>query len=65
MKIERMDAGIIKLEITASELGILNNALNEICNGIDVPEFETRIGCSLEEAAELLKTINTVLRLQP
>ena len=33
-----------QLTIDENELLILNSALNEICNGISVPEFETRIG---------------------
>ena len=31
-----------QLTIDENELLILNSALNEICNGISVPEFETR-----------------------
>jgi len=34
---------------------IINNALNEVCNGMSLDgEFSTRMGCSLEEARQLL-----------
>jgi len=47
---------------SVQELETLNNALNEICNGIDVPEFETRIGVKLEAAQSLLKSIKDALK---
>jgi hypothetical protein len=38
------------VELAKDELEIINNALNEVCNGIHLEgEFETRMGCSLEE----------------
>lgn len=40
---------------------ILNAALNEICNGIDVFEFETRVGAGREHVADLLKRIGSLL----
>ncbi len=45
-------------ELTAQELLIINNALNEVSNGIALEgEFSTRMGCSLEEARQLLAAI--------
>ena len=49
------------IELSNRELLILNNALNEICNGIGTPEFETRIGATEAEASELLKAIGCVI----
>jgi hypothetical protein len=43
-----------QLELSPDDLCLLNNALNEVCNGVDVPEFHTRMGASLEEARNLL-----------
>jgi hypothetical protein len=41
----------MKVELTKDELGIINNALNEVCNGIDLEgEFDTRMGCTVGEA---------------
>ena len=52
-----MDAMLV--ELTKDELGIINNALNEVCNGIHLEgEFHTRMGCSLEEARGLLAVIH-------
>ena len=47
------------VELTKEELGIINNALNEVCNGIDLKgEFDTRMGCTVEEARMLLAKIH-------
>lgn len=43
------------------ELLILNAALNEVCNGIDVFEFETRIGADRARVAELLSLLGRLL----
>ena len=39
------------------ELVILNNALNEICNGVDIPQFETRVGYPRERVEALFEQI--------
>jgi hypothetical protein len=47
------------VQLTIDEIGILNNALNEVCNGIHLEgEFDTRMGCSVEEARSLLSQIH-------
>lgn len=61
MKLLRSDGNRITLELSVDEAILINNALNEVCNGIDVWEFETRLGSSIEEAARLLKEISRVL----
>ncbi|AXF61876.1 hypothetical protein DVA43_21205 [Leclercia sp. W6] len=50
-----------QLTIDGNELLILNSALNEICNGISVPEFETRIGASKEDVCALLNDVSHIL----
>jgi hypothetical protein len=48
-------------ELTKDELGIINNALNEVCNGIHLEgEFDTRMGCTVEEARALLAKIHAL-----
>jgi hypothetical protein len=44
---------------THDELVVINNALNEVCNGlsIDEDEFKTRIGYTRAMAQDLLKKI--------
>jgi hypothetical protein len=48
---------------TRDELVIINNALNEVCNGVqfDDDEFETRIGYDRTMAQRLLKKISKSL----
>ncbi|MCW0314796.1 hypothetical protein [Pantoea ananatis] len=50
-----------EINITEEELLILNSALNEICNGIDIAEFETRIGSERSEVIALLSKIGNIL----
>ena len=51
----------MKIELTKDELKIINNALNEVCNGIHLEgEFDTRLGCTVEQARELLKKIHAL-----
>lgn len=47
--------------ISRDELLIVNAALNEVCNGIEVFEFETRIGADRERVAALLKEVGLLL----
>jgi hypothetical protein len=48
---------------THEELVVINNALNEVCNGLsfDDSEFQTRIGYSRAMAQNLLKKIGKAL----
>ena len=48
---------------THDELVIINNALNEVCNGLpfDDDEFQTRLGYSRAVAQNLLKKIEKAL----
>ncbi|WLS77314.1 hypothetical protein Q3V30_12520 [Erwinia pyri] len=50
-----------EINFTESEIIILNSALNEIFNGIDIEEFETRIGSEKESAAILLSNLGGIL----
>jgi len=44
---------------------IINNALNEVCNGIDLEgEFDTRMGCTVEEAQAVLAKIHDIATSQ-
>jgi hypothetical protein len=49
------------LHLTPAELRIVNNALNEVCHGIDVPEFATRMGATRSEVQALLYRIHAML----
>jgi hypothetical protein len=50
-----------KVALTIEELRIINNALNEVCHGIEVPEFATRIGATLPEVKVLLDRIHAMV----
>ncbi len=39
------------------EVMTIANALNEVCHGLEVPEFQTRMGATLEDAQALHRQI--------
>ncbi|MDB9489240.1 hypothetical protein PN478_01660 [Dolichospermum circinale CS-534/05] len=51
----------VDVRISLDELLILNNALNEVCHGLDKFEFDTRMGVSQEEVAKLLQKIGSLI----
>ena len=52
---------------THEELVVINNALNEVCNGLswDDDEFQTRIGYSRATAEKVLEKIARTLPRKP
>ena len=54
---EPVEPGAVRLTLTREELLALTNALNEVCNGLELWEFETRVGCTRAEAAKLLRSL--------
>jgi hypothetical protein len=63
MHITRLPNGMFHMELSEIELGTIGNCLNEVCNGIDVTEFQTRIGVSREEVKALLQEIVSSYRM--
>ena len=62
MELIEQKPGKVKMAFTDEEVMILNNALNEVVNGIDLKgEFETRMGVTEEEAQKLLDEIHVVM----
>jgi hypothetical protein len=62
MKLERTENNSAIVQLSRHELVILNNALNEICNGIDLgDEFSTRIGAETPEVAVLLSEVGQAI----
>ena len=51
----------LTLRLTIDELLTINNALNEVCNGIEVPEFHARIGASLDQVRLLLSSVGNAI----
>ncbi len=59
MKTVSLEGGRALVELTCDDVATMNNALNQVCNGIHLEgEFDTRMGCSVEEAKGLLAKIN-------
>jgi len=52
--------GRATVQLSSDDLLILSNSLNEVCHGIDVPEFTSRIGVSRERAEELFQEVRGV-----
>ncbi len=48
----------VSLDLSADEMLLLSNSLNEICNGIKVREFEIRIG-DKDQARTLLRAMSS------
>jgi hypothetical protein len=51
----------VVVELNDGDLELINNALNEVCNGIEIPEFDSRLGTSKNQALELLREIGNAL----
>lgn len=61
MEINQTAKSSASVSFTEAELILLNNALNEVLNGLEVHEFGTRLGASRQEAEELLRQISLIL----
>src|SRR4051812_5801984 len=48
------------LVLSHDEVEIINNAMNEVCHGLDIPEFSTRMGAEVTEVQHLLKQVHAV-----
>ena len=65
MEVLRREPHAAEIRLTRGELVIISNALNEICHGIDLPEFATRIGAEPAEAGRLLAEFGALLSGRP
>ncbi len=58
-----------QIELSLEEILILTNSLNEVCNGIDLFEFATRMGADRERVrlvlAELSERFDLMDSLEP
>ena len=61
MQVQKSNQSNIVLDLTHNELILLNNALNEVCHGLDIPEFSIRLGASWDELEALRRQINAAL----
>ncbi|MBY5815915.1 hypothetical protein [Rhizobium leguminosarum] len=61
MKLISVAEADLMVSTNLEELHIFHAALNEICNGIEIFEFETRIGASLEEVKGVMRSLDEIL----
>ena len=61
MQLLNNNAHSAQLLISLDELYILHQSLNEVCHGIDLFEFETRMGASRKEVEGLMKSIRIII----
>jgi hypothetical protein len=64
MKRVAVDTEGVTIRLSRSELGVVNNALNEVANGVDISdsEFQTRLGESRSDVRQLLTEFGDVYR---
>ncbi len=62
MKIASVAADHFEISVNEAELATLCNCLNEVCNGIHVFEFATRLGATREEVSSMLNALLAALR---
>ena len=62
MRIAKAAGGQFEISVTETEMSILCNCLNEVCNGIHIFEFETRLGATIEDVSSMLDTVLAGLR---
>lgn len=51
----------VKLSLSRDELLVLHQALNEVLNGLDIPELPTRMGAEHEEIAVLMERLGEAI----
>jgi hypothetical protein len=65
LEVESIDTAghTARVVIGEDDLALLNNALNEVCNGVDIDEgeFATRLGADREDARALLAELSELL----
>ena len=62
MESREIESDKAQIVVSLDELRFLCNAINEVCHGIDLPEFETRLSVSPEFAESLMQSLEKVLQ---
>lgn len=55
MRVISIDENGITVHLTRDDAQVVSNALNEVCNALEVREFSIRMGADLNEVRALLK----------
>jgi hypothetical protein len=61
-----VDTEGVTIRLSKTELGLVNNALNEVVNGVDIAdsEFRTRLGESRSDVRQLLAEVGDAYRAE-
>lgn len=64
MRSLKLERGEVAVTLTADDVLMLNQALNEVANGVQISdaEFEPRIGFTRSEVRELLAKVGDVAK---
>lgn len=59
-----VDTEGVTIRLSKTELGLVNNALNEVANGVEIAdsEFRTRLGESRSDVRQLLAEVGDAYR---
>ncbi|GAK55773.1 hypothetical protein U27_02732 [Candidatus Vecturithrix granuli] len=55
MRIISIEKNTASIQLNLNEMMTFHQALNEVCNALDIDDFSTRMGTDLHSAKELLK----------
>jgi hypothetical protein len=61
MQVIKLSVDQLNVGVSRDELLIINSALNEVCNGIDLFEFEARMGAEREKVVKLLGEVGAAI----
>jgi hypothetical protein len=61
MQLLKNDLASADVRLSVDELLTIHQSLNEVCNGIDLFEFQTRVGVSREEVSQLMNIISEII----
>lgn len=61
MKLLKNSSSSVDIRMSIDELITIYQSLNEVCNGIDLFEFQTRIGVPREEVSALMKILSKAI----
>ncbi|MEA3087232.1 MAG: hypothetical protein QOC89_4929 [Paraburkholderia sp.] len=61
MQVIKLSVDRLNVGVSRDELLIINSALNEVCNGIDLFEFEARMGAEREKVVKLLGEVGAAI----
>ena len=58
-----VEPGRVTMVVSVEELRLLNNALNEVVNGVEISSaaFNSRLGATRDQANQLLASVHAVL----